>query len=227
MTIVDEIERFVNAFANGEQTQVNRVYGRFVRTKRDVPIRLADHDDRKFVMVLGPSGLQQLLGKSGFEVLVELGFTPADITRKVAAGNKYKLVVFQRPDSLRLGSWNGVAEAAAIYYPEFAQRIGDALPALKSTSLRQFESLAGFNFAEIHANGPDDDRFMTPQRLRESQKTPVDIRRFLYDEMHLSELFAGTGRTQTHDGKPGVPEYIMANDIIESLPNYRVVDVSV
>lgn len=200
------------------------MYGRIVRSTLDAPVRLADNDARKFVMVFGPSGLRRIAGKSAFDAMVELGHAPCSIRRELARGKKFFLVTFDRPPRLHRATWNGVIEACVEHYPDFAPALRAALPELRKRPLSDFEADAGgWSFADAHAAGADDERFYTLERFAASAQTPADVRRFLFNVLHLNELFTGDGCTLRHDGQPGVREYVTPNVDIASLKNVKVV----
>lgn len=223
-----EQKKYVRAFRHGHSlTRVRGAYGRIVRTQREKPNMLAEESQRKVVMIMGPSGLKKLLGKSGYEALVEIGYTPEYIARNIARGMKFKLVVFDRPEKLRIATWTTAVAVLSGCYPELAPILQNALPGLKITSLEEFERLAGFTFAEVQASGPSDPRYMTVERLLQSGHTATDVRRFLYHSLHFSELYTGDGYTQTHDGKRGVREYLVPNIPICDLPNEHVIDLNI
>lgn len=198
------------------------MYGRIVRSLRDTPLRLADSDRRRFVMIFGPSGLRRIRGKDGFNMMIELGHAPASIQRELSHGMKFHLVTFKRPPKRHGASWKGVVAAAIEHYPEFETALRAALPDLSSRPLAEFEASLGFSFAEVHANGVDDKRFLTPTRFAECAQTSADVRLFLFNELHLNELFTGGGRTLTHEGKEGVVEYVTPNVDIISLENVSI-----
>jgi hypothetical protein len=200
------------------------MYCRIVRTSLDAPIRLAENEARKFVMVFGPSGLKRIEGKNSMEAMVELGHAPRSIRRELRRGKKFFLVTFERPAVLYRATWSGVIEACADFYPEFANAFHAALADLRKYPLAHFEAQAGdFSFADVHANGADDERFYTPERFAASAQTPADVRRFLFNVLHLNELFTGDGRTLRHDGEQGVREYVTPNVDIAALKNVGVV----
>ncbi len=71
------IERLVReGGGKGKKTRVRGYYARLVRSRCEAPVVLAEERDRRVTMVMGPSGIERLLGKSGFCMLIELGHTP-------------------------------------------------------------------------------------------------------------------------------------------------------
>jgi hypothetical protein len=220
-------EKYLRAFARGEMLRrVGGVYGRIIKTTRDEPTMLSE-EKRKVVMFMGPHGLRELLGTSGYEALIKIGHTPDYVARNLARGMQFKLVLFDRPDTLRIATWKGAVDVVSQHYPELEPVLRAALPELKRKNLEDFEREAGYSFAHVQVNGQDDTRFMTAQRLLESNQTAADVRRFFFHTFNFSELYAGDGYTKTHDGKRGVREYLTANCPLASLHNCRIIDLNV
>jgi hypothetical protein len=221
-------EKFLRAFESGETMhRVGGVYGRILRTEDENPVMLTEDPHRKVIMVMGPSGLQQLLGLTGLQALDKIGYTDRYVERNLSRGKKFKLAVFDRPASLRVATWRVSIEVVAEAYPEFAALFHRVLPELKETPIEEFEKMAEHSFYEASVNGPSDCRFMTPDRLRQSNQTASDVRRFLFHTLHFSELYTGDGYTLTAGGKRGVREYLMPNTRIDSLQNCRIIDLKV
>jgi hypothetical protein len=53
-----------------------------------------------------------------------------------------------------------------------------------------------------------------------------EFRSFLYNELRLTELYTGTGYTQTPDGAVGVAEYFIVNQPLENLGALQVIDLN-
>ena len=225
MTRQDQV---VRALACGRVSfRPRAVYGRIVRTELDQPSTLTEDEGRKVVMIMGPSGLQQLLGRTGLERLKKIGYSENYIARNIARGKKFKLVLFDRPPNLRVATWAVAVQVVAQHYPELAPMLHAALPELRRRSIEYFEAEAGYSFYDAQLRGSNDSRFMTAERLLHSKGTAADVRAFLFHTMHFSELYTGDGYTRTPEGKRGVREYIMSNLPIQSLRNCSIVDLLV
>jgi hypothetical protein len=203
-------------------------YGRLVRTLLPEPELLAEEADRRVVMAMGPGALASLVGKSPYDMLVQIGHTQEYIAHKLSRGYKFHLAVFNRPnENLRLATWNNTLAQVALAYPLAAGMIKAASPKLKATSFAQFEKQAGFSLALVDQQGSDDERFMSLERLLKSDGSALSVRRFLYHVTRLTELYSGDGYTWTHYGRRGVREYIMANRAIKQLAGNRLVELKV
>jgi hypothetical protein len=222
------IERLVReGGGKGKKTRVRGLYARLVRSKCKTPVVLAEERDRRVTMVMGPSGVERLLGKSGFCMLIELGHTAEYIEREVSAGTKFSLVVFRRQKGMAAATWTNILKSVQQYYPEVKHLVAAAAKQLKRNSFAHWQEKAGYSFAEIHAKGPGDPRFMTVARLLESKGDALAVRRFLYHTIRLTELFSGDGYTWREDGTRGVREYVVENKVIACLGEQVTVELHV
>ncbi len=206
-----QIDRFAYAFQHGRVGMAVRgCYGRIVRTRHDRPLALAEEQDRRVVMVMGPAALRSLIGKSGYEMLLSIGYKRDYIERKTGEGFAFALLVFARPKGwLKVANWRNTIDGVIAAYPEVAEIVRANADALRSTGFAEFEKQAGFSFAEVDVNGVTDERFITVDRLLQSDRSALVARRFLYHTVRLSELYTGSGMTMTDDGQRGLREYVM------------------
>lgn len=224
--------------------------GRIIRGRQPEDFTtLTDDPNRKLVMMLGPDGLRKLLGKSGYEMLVAVGYDLPYITRKVRdEGNQFKLVVLPLGGTPVLkATWKNVIEIAAQTYPEAAVDFRISLAQLRRLKTPSspgwtmadwewFERIVGFDFSEVDKIGASDYRFLTFERFRvltafRHLMTKTDwafaVRAFLYFSLHLRELFAGNGYTYDARGKKGMSEYIVPNRPLADLGFYAILDLDV
>jgi len=228
-------DRFIEAIKRGQSkpsaNTARGCYGRIVRTLSETPLALAEEADRRVVMLMGPGALRSIVGLTGYEMIVQIGHTREYIAIKLAQGYKYHLVVFDRPKGkMRLATWKNTLDIVSGLYPQVAHLLKAASAKLKSTSFAEFEAQAGFSLAAVDHLGPQDERFITAERLLAGvggDNPALAVRRFLYHVTRLTELYAGDGYTRTHDGKRGVMEYIMANRAIDKLKGHRTLELKV
>lgn len=228
----ESIERLVLGGGNpqrarGKKPRVRNLYARLVRSRNKTPVALAEERDRRITMVMGPSGIERLLGKTGFDMLIELGHTADYIAHEVSVGSQFSLVVFRRQKGMKSATWTNVLAAVSEHYPEVKHLIDAHARELKRTSIADWQKQAGFAFAEVHEQGSKDPRFMTVERLLESKGDALAVRRFLYHTIRLTELFSGDGYTRRHDGKRGVREYVLENKVLACLGERVIVDLDV
>lgn len=223
-----KLEKYAEMFKNGSIGKVEGLCGRIIRgTKPDDFKTLTDDPDRKLVMLMGPDGLEKLLGKTGYDMLVEIGYETDYIQRKVDEGNEFKLVTFEEGGEAKLATWDNVIEVISAVYPQIASKLYKNLEGLKQVPFDAIEKYAGYDFSEVDKNGKTDSRYMTIERYEQAGDGLVEARAFLYFTVHLRELFSGDGYTYTADGRRGLMEYIVANKPIQNLGENKVIDIDV
>lgn len=223
-----DLERFTQALNNGAALDkpICGLFGRIVRGNCDQDfLSLSEDPRRKVVFLLDSQGLSELPGMSGYQMLIHVGHTPAEIHRRVVEqGKSFKLVLFPDSHAVRLANWDGVLEAVIEAYPEHAASMQRHRDALERFSLTEIEQQVGFKFADVFEH---DLRFMTSERFANSEQTLWQTRAFLYHIVQLRELFSGDGFTHTADGRRGVREYLIPNRAIEQLAHRTIVDIDV
>ncbi len=222
------IRSYVQALNSNQTITVSGLCGRIIRGKRPADfLTLTDDPNRKLVMLMGPDGLEKLLGKTGYEMLVEIGYEPNYLEAKVKDGNQFKLVVFPEGGAAKLATWDNVAEVVADVYPETAVSFSLHLPSLKAAPFDAWKRQVTFDLLATDKAGENDPHFMTYDRFRASRQTALDLRLFLYYTVHLRELFSGDGYTYTATGDRGLMEYIVANKPIRDLGQSEIIDLTV
>lgn len=209
-------------------SSVAQLYGRFLHGKREKDfIRLSNKLDRRFVMTMGPDGLIKMLEVGLEQMQILLGHKPEYIRWLLEQGHRFRLVVFQPIDNLHPATWEGVLAAALEAYPDVAHRIDFHLDTIRDNPLSWFEEQLGYTFSEVDQLGRKDPRYITHKRFFRSQGNAVDTRAFLYFVLRLLELYQGDGYTRTHQGQPGVREYLHPNQHLAQLGNFAVCDLTV
>ena len=224
-----QLNEYRRCFENNQVANVQGLCGRIIRgTKPEDFVTLTDDPTRKLVMLMGPDGLEKIMSKSGYGALVDIGYEPNYIVRKVVdEGNQFKLVVFAEGGEAKLATWDNVVDVVAGVYPEIADKLYRNLNSFKQMSFDEIEKQAGYSFAVVDKNGSSDDRFVTFERFRDGSDDVVAARAFLYFTVHLRELFAGDGYTYDADGNRGLMEYIVPNKPLSALGDFEVIDMSV
>ena len=206
--------------------------GRFIRMAKGVPDSLTDDPDRRIVFLVDSQTLGNLVGLSGYQVCMAVGWDP-DYTRgKVNAGYRFALAVFPET-GCKLGTWDHMLDAVVSMYPEIGQKLGAHRPALRGmtpASLRQMEQRLGYTLLSVdQAPGAKktDPRYMTIDRYRAAADTAENARAFLYFTVHLKEQYQGDGFTRTAQGQRGVEEYIMPARPMADLGEHVVLPIDV
>lgn len=225
---VNSVEAYHQAFVHTDRVSVNGLCGRVIRGKKPADYdHLTDDPNRKIVMLMGPDGLEQLPGNSGYDALRLLGYTTEHIASRVNAGYKFKLAVFQEGREARPATWDNVTALAGATYPDTQRALERHLDNLKTVPFTDIENAAGFSFAEVDHNGINDPRYMTHERFMQSRQDLIATRAFHYFTLHLRELYSGDGYTYDHNGKRGVMEYIILNKPIHELGKHALINVDV
>lgn len=234
-THITTIAAYIAALTAGQTATVSGLCGRLIRGKKPEDfLTLTDDPTRRVVMPMDETGMQSLLGLSGYNMLLTVGYEADYICRKVVdEGNQFRLVVFPAGQDALLGTWDNVVEVVKAAYsdmPAIGERLERHLPELRQMNHQNFPAFqqrVGFVLTDVDKTGSGDARYMTVERYLQSSDTADNARIFLYFTLHLRELFAGDGITRQPDGQKGVSEYLMANKAIATLIGAQVCDIDV
>lgn len=220
------LNEYDELFKNKKNATVEGLCGRIIRgTKPEDFETLTDDPDRKLVMLMGPDGLEKLLGKDSYDMLIEIGYERDYIQRKLDEGNQFKLVVFEEGGEAVLADWFNVIRTVSKTYPNISSKIQKHLSTLRRSTFDEIEKNAGFDFSEVDKNGKEDPFFMTYEKYEKSGDNLINARSFLYFTIHLRELFHGDGYTYTADGDKGLMEFIVANKKLSELGDHIKIDI--
>ena len=158
------LDEYKDFFVKGETTSLPAIglCGRILRGKSPVDFEtLTDDPQRKIIMLMGGDGLEKLLGKSGYEVLITIGYMLDYIKYKVNSGFQFKLVIFNEGEITKLATWDNVAHMVSEIYPKAKIKINNQLEELKNTQFSEIERNAKRVFNVIDKIWPKDKNFMT------------------------------------------------------------------
>ncbi|HEC37877.1 MAG TPA: hypothetical protein ENI29_06545 [bacterium] len=206
-----DLDGYKTFFLEGRKNlnPITGICGRILRGKSPKDFEtLTDDPQRKIVMLMGADGLEKLLGKSGYEALITIGYMLDYIEYKVKNGFQFKLVIFHEGEIAKLATWDDVALIVSQIYPKAKSKIYHQLEKVKLTKFSEIERVANRKFNIIDKIGPEDKDFITYERLNNSEGTLIDVRAFFYHTVHLRELFSGDGFTYDANGERGLREYI-------------------
>jgi hypothetical protein len=221
-------QKYFELLKVGNPTKVTGLCGRVLRGKHEKDFgSLSDDPNRRLVMLMGSDGLKRLIGKSGYEILIELGYMPDFIRVRLEQGTRFKLFVTPMYPGFKLATWENIVEYLSLIYPRAGAKIRQVLPELTKFSYAQIEKLAGYSLAEVFENGKADPRFMTNRRFLKSDGSVAAARAFLYHTCYLYELFSGNGYTKLYNGRRGIREYITLNSGLEVFLRHELLDIEV
>lgn len=224
------LDDYKNLFLEGKksQTPIEGICGRILRGKSPEDFEtLTDDPDRKIIMLMGGDGLEKILGKTGYETLIDIGYMLDYIEYKVKSGFNFKIVIFNEGELAKLATWENLINLVSEIYPDVKEKIEAKKDQLKNTPFLEIEKSANRIFNIIDKKGPEDPNFMTYKRFKESEGTLVDIRAFLYHAVHIRELYSGDGYTYDEDGQQGLKEYIAPNCKLEEFGEYYLIDLNI
>lgn len=225
-----DLDDYKTFFLEGRKNlnPITGIYGRILRGKSSNDFEtLSDDPQRKIIMLMGADGLEKLLGKSGYEALITIGYMLDYIEYKIKSGFQFKLVIFHEGEIAKLATWDDVALMVSQIYPQAKTKIYHQLQKLKLTTFSEIEGVANRKFNIIDKKGPEDKNFMTYERFKNSKGTLIDVRAFFYHTVHLRELFSGDGFTYDSNGERGLKEYIAPNCKLEELEEYNLINMMI
>ncbi len=178
------------------------IAGRILRGKTPNDFNtLSDKPDRKIVFFLDSASLNELIGLTGIEILMQIGYDPDYITHLKEDGTVFKLSVFPR-ELFKLGNWDNLLDLASEFYPNWTSQIAACRGYIKQLSYDQ----------AIQSGGV----------LR-------DVRVFLETTLNVLPGFAGDGKTRLA-GRQDLPffdEFIGPNKNLEDFGSYVLIDFPV
>lgn len=194
------LQAFTSAFQNRQRAEgsAKGLFGRIIRGTRPEHFASLTHEsDRLIVLLLGQDGLENLLGLTGRQVLVDIiKYTDHHIQDLIAEGYQFKLAVFEgNPAEVLLATWDNTVDIAARTYPLVKDKLFARLDALKLATFQEIQQAATFDFYKAYKAGDKHPDFMTYDRLQKASGTLVEVRAFLFNVLHLREPYEGTGYT--------------------------------
>lgn len=188
--------------------KIEGISGRIVRGTPNYFENLKFDSHSKLVFLMGPDGLEQLGNKSGYEMLLMIGYTPEYIEHFITQGSIVKLALFPPGLDARVATWGNLLALAGEAYPEIHDDLLRHKEALELLAFESFEAAAGYRFGEVQKIGLTDERYMTYDRYLASSRGLLETRSFLFFTLRLNELFSGDGYTYDFEGNRGVKEYV-------------------
>lgn len=225
-----DIEQYIQLFIKKEKPTdgVSGLCGRIIRgTKPEDFFSLSDDKLRKVVMYFDSEGLESMIGLSGYDMLINVGYEPEYLEHKIDSQTTFKLFVFREPQYMKLADWNNVLDMLLYVYPKTRYLIERYRYDLNFMSFEDIECESSFSFFDIEKKGLKDSRFMTYERLHLNYASLYQFRAFLYFSIHLRELFNGDGLIKTIYGEKKLKEYIILNQPIIDFADYRMIELDV
>ncbi len=225
---VSDLGLYLEALRSSEIIRAEHLCGRILRgtAAQDFQM-LSDDPMRKLVMLMAADGLSLLPGKSGYEMLLAIGYHPDYIVHKVRAGTQFKLIVFPENDEVaKSATWDNTLDLISVVYPDIAITLNIHREQLKLKTFSEIETITGTSFLDIEKAGKNHPLFMTYDRFLASPMSLADIRAFLYFTVQLRELYSGDGYIYDSKGQRGMQEFVALNRSLLELGEHALFDLN-
>ena len=219
ITTPDEYIKKFNNFNNTDVSISDKLVGRVLRGSiSDDFLKLSPDENRKLIMFMDSTGLQQLLGKDTRTILQIIGY-PEDYMKQLFTNKtQFKLVVATKGDNIVSGTWDNLLKLVKDVYGK-TSKVSEALE-------KNLGSLKKIKFDDIMKQKVDAfSGKMTQQELEERKGDLWEIRMFLKDVLNLNKLYSGDGYTYNDKGERGVKEYFSKNMELTQLGDYSLMDL--
>ena len=170
--------------------------------------------------------------KNILEVVRQIGFEDQWLAKKLDDGEHFRLALFSS-EAAEQATWEGVFKVIKRQWPSVLYKVKNHEKALKETPFAEMEAQAMTEFTEgkkiweIHEAGPSDPRYMSTERLENSEGTLAEVRAWLHHDLSLNPLFQGLGYTALEDGTRGFKEYLIANRKMDEFSAYKWVKLEI
>ena len=228
--VITTPDEYIKNFNNTDVSISDNLVGRVLRGSNDIDfLKLSPDENRKLIMFMDSTGLQQLLGKDTRTILQIIGYPEDYMEQLFTNKTQFKLVVATKGDNIVSGTWDNLLKLVKDAYGE-TSKVSKALE-------KNLESLKTIKFDDIMKQ--KDSVFsgkMTQQELEKRVEKRVEkrdgnlcnlweIRMFLNDVLNLNKLYSGDGYTYNDKGERGVPEYFSKNMELTQLGEYSLMDL--
>jgi len=174
---------------------------------------------------MGPDGLKSMIGKSHYQMLIDIGFTLPYI--KEQKDNVFQLVIFPQDEFTCVADWDGVARVVSLMYPEVESKVIPYIPFFKEKTFEEVQALSPINFSEINSLGYTHPNFMTTDRMIESEMSMSNARAWLYHTLGCLDLYKGDGYSYSHSGERKGIEYFARNRLRTDINGLEVIDLKI
>lgn len=196
--------------------------GRIMRGRTDDDFhQLAFQEGRRLAWVIGPIGLQKLVGMSHEDIVLGIGKHRDWLDAKLREGFSWRLVVFP-DDRCRQATWDGLFEMIRLHYPtEVFERLQRWESRLRTSNDRITVSPSDIE-SDVKDN-IDDPRHMSVERYLAASDTCENARLFLWHSLGVNDLFTGTGMSR----ETGFDEYLRPACRLSELAEYVSIPLEV
>jgi len=202
------------------------IFGR-VSKGQVIPTHLTDDPNDRTAFTFGPDGLKSMIGKSHYQMLIDIGFSLSYIKEKVERGFIFQLLIIPEDEITCLANWDGVSSIISNVFPEAYPYVNQFIPLYKEKSFDEIHSLSHFHFDEVRSIGQSHQYYMTTKRLLEYDNTIVYSRAWLYHTLGCRELFKGDGYSYSFTGERQNLEYFTSNRRRDEIEGLEIIDLNI
>lgn len=204
------------------------VCGRVIRVaERERPEYLSYPYTKRLAWVVGPDALAAMVGRSGLQILLELGTRPDRIAGNLNAGMRWVLAIFPEVRCAR-ATWGGLFGIIETHFPSGMggrlRRWADALA--EGPTLLDAGQKARSGSPQVREDPAHPDH-MTPERYLAAADTPANAWLFLWHSVGVNDLYTGTGFSRGADGGRGHTEYLAPNVRVAELGDLALIELDV
>lgn len=186
--------------------------------------RLVFTEGRRLAWVMGPTGMNEMIGKSGADIVLGIGKSRTWLQEKLSEGIRWKLVVIPQEECLR-ADWDGLFAMLTTYYPDVMTKLLPWVDDLKDPALlTSIDSSLVTSAVKDNIAHP---MHMSVEHYLANDDTPQNARLFLWHSLGANEQFIGTGYTRGPDSNENVEEFLMPNRNLSDIPHCQVIDLDV
>ena len=191
---------------------------------------------KRLSWVFGSDAIKLFLGQTPRAMCLALGMPAAWVDAKLGMGTEFTLALFPLASvDAAPATWDGVEGLLRRRYAEVWPKVEAHWAAVRATPLAAIEAAAGYDMGKVNLAGRDamtgqspDARYVSLRKLMEPGRgSLIDVRQFLWDEIGLSRLYSGSGRTANEGGVEGPMEYIACNAALDAIDGSVVVPIDV
>ena len=198
------------------------------------PRRLAGDDPtRKIVFLSNSAASMNLLGTSGFECLVQIGYPEEWIRQLLLPGpnqRSFEMIAFPER-SCNPATWKGLLEVVTIAYPdvkEDCEKHLDRLVVLGAESRDRgwgyCNRLLGFDIGKQERGMQG---FMSVENYMRTSREVAYFRAFLAHTCYANKLYSGDGFTYNDAGEKQSEEFVMFDAAIDDIEGASFCEMNV
>jgi hypothetical protein len=193
-----------------------------------------DDPNRKIVFVSNASSSAKLLGKDGYECLIQIGYPKDwilnDLLPPGPNQRTFEMIVFPETSCVS-AKWDNFLDVVSKAYPDVSDDCSRYLEVLKENSIQmQDKGWSTYNETlgyDIGQQKKGSDTYMTLDHYLSSLRDVAHFRAFLAHSCYANKNFSGDGWTHDDNGDRQAEEFVMADAVIDDIDGVARCDMEV